>query len=508
MMKISAFINKHWDALLASLVASAFIYFYTRHSGIGISPDSVNYESTATNIRTHFSFTDFNGVPLVDFPLGYPSFLALVSFLTGMTVLQVAPLLNCLLFSGVIILTSIIIDGYAKRSHLYKICMLALLACSPCLLEVYSMLWSETLFIFLCLLFVVALRAYFKSYSVVALLFVSLVAALAFVTRYAGIVLLATGWFLIFFNSEIATRKKIKHLLLFTITGSLLVVINLVRNSNEAGHITGVREKALRTFGDILQQIGTTVSDWLPFTRGHESIATVVFLVVLSGGICLLIYHLLQQQYFTSYQTIVAGVFVVYALFIITIATISRFEYLTGRLLSPFYIPMLLTGSSWVISFMQRSDRVKRMVISIVLLIVYAGVHYNHYQLNAEDWEGIKDSGMPGYTEGSWTESPAVAFVKKMRPSITQPVYANANDAVYFLTGIHAMALPHKEIQQEINAFLQHASFYVIWFVDGENTDLVDLDFIKQHKKLVSVQQTEGGAVYFFSDSASVSSPR
>ena len=508
MMKFSAFISKHWDALIASLVASACIYFYTRHSGIGISPDSVIYESAATNIRTHFSFTDFNGVPLVDFPLGYPSFLALVSFLTGMNVLQVAPLLNCVLFSGVIILTSIIIDGYQKRSHLYKICILALAACSPCLLEVYSMLWSETLFIFLSLLFIVALRTYFKSYRIAALLFAALIAAFAFATRYAGIVLLATGLFLIFFNGDLAMRKKIKHILLFTVAGSSLVIINLVRNSNEAGHITGVREKALRTLSDILQQIGTTVSDWLPYTRGHETVAVIVFLVILSGGICILLYHLLQQQYFTSYQTIVAGVFVVYVLFIITIATISRFEYLTGRLLSPLYIPMLLTGSSWLISFLQQSYRIKRVIVSVLLLIIYAGFQYNHYQLNAEAWEGIKDSGMPGYAEGSWTGSPAVALVKKMKPAIIQPVYANANDAVYFLTGIHTMALPHKENQQEIDAFLQHPSFYVIWFVDGENTDLVDLDFINQHKKLVSVQQAEGGAVYFFADSASVSLQR
>ncbi|MEO7529761.1 MAG: hypothetical protein ABIS69_00070, partial [Sediminibacterium sp.] len=135
-------ISKHWDAVVASLVASAFIYFYTRHSGIGISPDSVNYESTATNIRDHFSFTCFNGLPLVDFPLGYPCFLAFGSWITGLTVLQVTPVLNCLLFSAVIVLTSCIINRLQKKSTLYKICLLALLASSPFLLEIYSMLWS------------------------------------------------------------------------------------------------------------------------------------------------------------------------------------------------------------------------------------------------------------------------------------------------------------------------------------------------------------------------------
>ncbi|MDB5210327.1 MAG: hypothetical protein JWQ30_1154, partial [Sediminibacterium sp.] len=73
---------------------------------------------------------------------------------------------------------------------------------------------------------------------------------------------------------------------------------------------------------------------------------------------------------------------------------------------------------------------------------------------------------------------------------------------------VHAMALPHKEIQQEIDVFLQHPSFYLIWFTDGENADLVSLDFIKQHKKQVSVQELEGGAVYFFADSVRSLLPR
>ena len=183
------------------------------------------------------------------------------------------------------------------------------------------------------------------------------------------------------------------------------------------------------------------------------------------------------------------------------VATISRFENLSGRLLSPLYIPMLLVGSSWLFGYIKKSIRIKRILLLILVLIVYAGFQYNHYQLNAEAWEGIKDAGIPGYTEDSWTQSPAIAFIKKNKTKYTGPVFANANDAVYFLTGVHAMPLPHKEIQQEIDAFLQYPSFYLVWFRDGENPDLIDLEFIKQHKTLVSVEEPEGGAVYYFSGS-------
>jgi len=495
------FFTKHWPALAASAVACIFLYFFTRHSGIGVSPDSVVYESTAVNIRNHFSFTDFNGLPLVDFPLGYPSFLALTMLLTSSAVLLVVPVINCLLFSGVILLTGFIIGGYQQRPSLYKICFLAALACSPCILEVYSMVWSETVFVFLTLLFIATFRNYQLSHSGSRLLIAALVVSIAFVTRYAGISLLCAGGFLILFDGELVIRKKITHLLLFGGVGSSLAICNLIRNHAVSGSITGVREKAVRSVFDNLGQIGVTLSDWLPFLKGHETIATVLFILILLLGIYKLFYGVLQQQYFHSFETITACFFVMYALFIIIIASLSRFEDLSSRLLSPLYIPMLLVGSSWKVPVVQRSTHVKKIIWLIVALLFYVGFQYNQYQLNADAWEGIKDAGIPGYTEDSWTQSPAIAFINKNKSQFAQPVYSDANDAVYFLTGLHALALPHIEIQKEVDAFLQHRSFYLLWLTDGENTDLVNLDFIKQHKRLVSMQQLDGGAVYFFADS-------
>lgn len=496
----SIFLTKHWDALLASVAACLFIYYYTLHSGIGISPDSVMYQATAINIQSHFSFTDFNGLPTVDFPLGYPSFLALFSWISGLTVLQVAPVLNAALFSGVIVLTSIILEGYQNRSSLYKILILSALACSPCLLEVYSMLWSETLFIFLSLLFVVAYRNYFRSHSYTQLFLVAVIAAIAFVTRYAGITLLAAGGFLLLFDGELGIGKKIKQLVFFTLISSSLTAANLIRNALVAGHATGVREKAIRSLMDNLNQIGGTLSDWLPFIKGHEVLATLVFIVILLSGIWQLFYRTFQQQYFATYETIIACLFVVYASFMLVIATISRFESLTSRLLSPLYIPLLLVSSSWLVNTIRHSYRIKRYALIVLVLICYGGLQYNQYHLNGEAWEGIKDAGIPGYTENPWVNSPTMAFIKKNKADFSGPVYSNANDAVYFLSGLHAMALPHKEIQAEIDVLLQKPSFRLVWLIDGENPDLVNLEFIKQHKKLISVETMEDGAVYLFSD--------
>jgi len=351
------------------------------------------------------------------------------------------------------------------------------------------------------MLFIVALYSYIRNYRVNSLLLVAVITAIAFITRYAGICLVATGLFMILFNGEITRAKKIRDLFLFTGVSCSLVIINLVRNNIVSGNLTGVREKALRSLADNFQQVGAVFTEWLPFLKDHATTATIFFIIVLLSAIVIIVYRSLQQQYFATYETIVTCFFVTYAVFVIGMATISRFEDLSSRLLIPLYIPMLLTVGGWLISFEKKLYGIKKTIVFALLLILYADFHTHHYRLNAEAWEGIKDAGMPGYTEDSWTQSPAVAFVNKNKALYTGPVYANANDAVYFLTGVQALPLPHKDIDKEKSAFLKQPSFYLVWFDDGDNPDLVNIDFIKQYKKQISVQELEGGAVYFFADS-------
>ena len=41
------------DSVIAGIAGFILIYIWTRHSGIGVSPDSIVYMSTAANIRHH-----------------------------------------------------------------------------------------------------------------------------------------------------------------------------------------------------------------------------------------------------------------------------------------------------------------------------------------------------------------------------------------------------------------------------------------------------------------------
>ncbi|OYY14195.1 MAG: hypothetical protein B7Y69_12095, partial [Sphingobacteriia bacterium 35-40-8] len=181
-LRLRRWISKYPETLPASFIAVCFVYFFTRHSGIGISPDSVMYASAAGHLRSHFSFTDFNGMPLVDFPAGYPAWLALFSLIFPGSLLSMAPWLNGALFIGILFLTHLIWKEQNKKTGIFSVLFLLLLACSPCLIEVYTMLWSETVFLFLILLFLVILKYYFETPSPGNLGLLVLVAAIAFVT--------------------------------------------------------------------------------------------------------------------------------------------------------------------------------------------------------------------------------------------------------------------------------------------------------------------------------------
>src|SRR5476651_1441281 len=97
---------RYLDCLLAALIGFYVVHMFTRYSGIGISPDSIMYASTAQNLHDHFSIITFNNTPLVFFPVFYPFFLSICIFLSGGTdPVTAAPVINGLLFATTIFLS-------------------------------------------------------------------------------------------------------------------------------------------------------------------------------------------------------------------------------------------------------------------------------------------------------------------------------------------------------------------------------------------------------------------
>lgn len=493
------FFKTHWDALPAAALAFVWIAFYTAHGGIGISPDSVAYLSTANHFSETAQFTDYNNLPLVNFPLGYPLFLGLIKLIFFTGVIEAAPIINSLILASVLYTCSYLLYQIKIKNGFYRLLILCLILSSPGIVEVYTMLWSETLFVLLGLFFVVAFLHYLENEQLKWLIIASAIATLACFVRYIGITWLITGGVLIMFNIQINWRKKFKHLGWMALVGCSLPLLNILRNHWQTTTLAGVRQASLNSFNTNLHDFIQVLGYWFPTGENDSAFTIIAIGFVLLMMVCLLLgYRLLQQQYFNSAITILCVFVLVYSGAMLIIASFSRFETLSSRLLIPLYIPLVLLIAHCFYRWIQASHSYQKWLFYGAFSVWCLIIGHHHYQAHQFNWEGIGYAGIPGYTDDHWKQSPLLQFMKAHHNSYQAPIYSNANDAVFFLANIKASPLPHKDLTEEIAPFLKHQSIYLVWFEYGKNPDLIDDVYIKQHFKEAKEWQFKDGSIFYF----------
>lgn len=495
-------LNKNLDSLAAAIIGFYIIYLLTKHSGIGLSPDSVNYLSVARNFRDGKGLVQFDRIPLVDFPGCYPVLLGLISFITRMDPLQFAPVLNESLFALLIYTSGSLMNGFYNPSRWYKVIMLSFILLSPCLLEVFPMLWSETLFIVELLFFLFTLSSYFRTHKTSTLLVAATVASIAVVTRYAGITLIATGCFLITFDFHFRTRKRFLHVILFASISSLLIIINLARNLIAFGYSTGMRQKGVTPLWENMYYYGSVLCEWLPFPREQHFLSLLIAVLVILLLFLLLLPTMGGINRKFSYEEVATAFGLVYSLFIIFSATVSRYQQLNSRLLSPLFIPFI-----WAISFripraMKKLSGKWRWPAIVLIFVLTCGFQYNQLTADYETYDGVRDAGLPGYTEDPFPQSDIVKFIENNAGQFIKgyTIYSNAADAVYLFTGLSSDMLPQLAYQYQVDRFLAERHFYLVWFNEIVDPDVPRLKDILARRPMVKLQDLKDGSVWISED--------
>jgi hypothetical protein len=493
---------KQWrnlDAAVLSLLAFFIVFAYAWHGGVGVSPDSIVYLSVARNLNAHAALVDYNQGPLVDFPAFYPLFLATVQFISRVDVLKIAPVLNGLLFSAVILLSNAILKRVEVSSRIYRLLLPLLLALSPALLDIYSMLWSETLFIVILLSFILTLSRYFKSRTLLNLFYCAVLAGLACVTRYAGVTLIGTGAMLLLFDPSLKIWKKVKHLSWFIGIAVLPLLLNLIHNAIVNDQLTGPRQMTLSPIWSNIVLYGQEIGRWVPGIGGNVILST-----FFSVGLFVLLVSLffIRSWYNRNYTTaaqVTTAFFIVYSVFIVGMSTISHFEAMNNRLLSPLYIPMMMTCTLWIPERVKGMTSVSRKyAVAFILLVTLVFAGFELLTLK-ELFKEVNRYGIPGYTEDGWKKSEVSRFLRR-HPHFFKndfTLYSNAHEAVYFHSNLRADDLPHHVDKEYIQAFFQEDGQYLIWFNTIADNELIDLDFILKNRKVVKTYRFKDGAIYF-----------
>ncbi len=497
MFRFSSF-RKNIDSLVAASAGFAIIIAFTWYGGIGISPDSVVYTTAAEHLKSAGKFTDFTQSPVINFPFFYPLFLNLVTWITTLKPLVFGPYLDAFLFASVIYIAGSMMEQFEYRSKWYKAAVLSCMVLSPGLLEDYSMLWSETLFIVFLLFFMRAMHLYFQTHSRKALITAAVITSVACITRYVGITIIATAGLLILFDGELSFRKRVADLFLFSFISPIFFIINLARNYLVSGTFTGHRERSVTPFIQNVHDTGSAFSDWLPFLHGHYTQATWVAIIILAG-LLFIFARQMQKGNLSAYVTISAAFSLVYIFFMILAASFSRFEELNSRFMSPAFIPLLWCASYWLVPLPEQSRSTRKWWV-IAGVVIFICFQYNQISDDYETWDDVKDDGISGYTEDDWKYSDTVQFIEEDSLPFKKnyAIYSDAPDAVYFFTGRTAQYLPHRESKIEMQQFEKDPHCYLVWFTDETDPDLIQLNFITRTKKMKLLKQFSDGSIYGF----------
>jgi len=490
-------LSNNLDSILAALIGFFLIQIFSRHSGIGISPDSVTYLSAARHLVHGKGFISFDDLPVVDFPFAYPCFLTVISFFTRLDPLQFGPLLNGLLFGLLLYISGGIMNGFNKPSAWYKRILLICILLSPAMQEVYSYLWSETVFLILILFFIISISNYLKQYTTGWLLISILICSLSCLTRYAGVFLIITGLFLLFFNRAFTWRKRILDCMLFGSISFSLLLINIIRNLKETGLAMGPRPRNDEGILKIMEYFGGVLCDWLLLERMPLlAITLTIVLLILFAAAIIFNKNRKKSKYGFEYTMAVTGL--IYCIFMIITSSYTRYEQFTNRLLSPIFIPLLWCISCWIPGFINKRSIRLKWVYGILFLLITVWFLNAQVRADYEYYDGVKDAGIPGYREDPFVQSDIVQFLEKNKnifdPRI--PIYSNAGEAVYFVTGIAARQLPFLDFPTQVQQYYNGKNNYLVWFNDLDNPSMPDLKSILQHQDMTVVKELKDGVVY------------
>jgi hypothetical protein len=248
-----------------------------------------------------------------------------------------------------------------------------------------------------------------------------------------------------------------------------------------------------------MHDAGVVFSNWLPLAHDNYIVSITIVAVIIAGLTALSLRYFLKDRRIAGYESMAAFFALVYILFMIVTASLSRFETLNSRFMTPVFIFLLWSGSSWLVHLVQRARASSvKWSLAVLGLFILVSFQYNQLAADSETWEGVKDAGIPGYTEDGWTKSETVLFIQNDSLPFKKDytIYSDAYDAIYWFTKRPGQFLPAREYKPGVKNFLNDPHCYVVWFNDGENFDLVDKNFLVQAKKMKLVKEFSDGSIY------------
>lgn len=409
-----------------------------------VSPDAVSYIGTARGLAAGDGFTAPPGTPPVGhFAPLYPVALAALD-VVGLDPVDGARLLNGLLLGATVLVVGLVLRR-ATRKWWPALAGGVLVVFATDALAYYSSALSDPLFVLLSLLGIVALAGYLEARRPALLGAATALTALALLTRYVGIALVAAGAVaLVAYGAGRRWRGVLEAAAFSTALVPVTAWVFWARRAHGGGSEGDI---VFHPFGGAYLERGAgNLIEWiapgaLPWWLGALVAAAVIALVM---------WVAMSSPNRTVAEPVPGPG-----------TDLSRLPVLCG-LLGGAYIAVVVADRLLLDASALPDKRLllPPHMIAIVGLLAFVGVRAARGSLKfvsvgalgvvvllqlagATVWVRDSVDNRGGYTSRPWRESPVIAAVRNLPPGV--PVYTNGPDAIWFLTGRATEMLPAEE---------------------------------------------------------------
>ncbi|HSB02315.1 MAG TPA: glycosyltransferase family 39 protein [Anaerolineales bacterium] len=425
----------------------------TTPDGLGLSDDSIAYIAGARSMVAGNGYREAwlasNG-PVTHFPPAFPSVLAFFGYL-GIDPLRAARWVNALLF-GLNAWLLGILGWRMTRSLMAGLALAALFVASGEMFQVHAVTMSEPLFIFLSLLSFWMFDIYFEHdhhwwWLVACGIFVGL----AYLTRYAGLALVAT-FVAALLILQTSWRKRLASAGIFLASVLPWALGWSIRNRIAAGNATN-RAFAWHplTHENINPGIRVFSEFFIPVEAWGQGIARQTWIVeamiVLVFGAVLAWVLVTGWNYLSKPPQAEAGKaaqevisfttgLYIFAYLASIVSSMLMFDAATKfklRILSPVLVSLLVLLVVFGVWLWNR-----RREVVIVLTLLLLGLSVYKQSVTVTTWA---KSGR-GYASFQWYDSKAMAFLRELPADVM--IYTNEPGAVYLYTGRGCYVLPDR----------------------------------------------------------------
>lgn len=455
-----------------------------------MTADSVEYVAAAQSFAAGEPLVRYNGEPFVHWTPLFPVVLSVrASSLTEAA--STARWFNAVCMGAIVLVAGAWLHGLLSRRWLAGVGTV-LVACAFPLYHVAGSVWSEPLFILLCLLSLRAVQAARRPGAGWVLVVAAGVAAgLAGLTRYAGMLVVVAGAAALVLPLRAVTRRRVGQVAAFVALGAAPLALWLVSTSRSAGRPPGgVREGSTAGLLHLVATMVDGVAAWVlprpvPFA---VRMAVAGAAGVLVAGIAVRAWRSGAGRSMPHLAAVTPlAVFVpVYAAGILAAAYLTELNPPEGRLLAPIVVPVILVGLVVLDAALSTSSPRETRVLTAGLgglvlsqavlagLLVAPGI-----QRRVSVFEGPE-----------WTGSQLMAQVEA-RPD----AYTNAPWAVYYQTGrlLQPLTRPDRDAGGLSEQLAGGRSLTAVWF---ENPALASLASLREAFAVDAVHLVADGGVY------------